>query len=709
MSTRVTILNDSILTGLALVTITVLAMVLRLYLLGQDSFWGDELASVRRAQLDGDSFWGFISDIPAMTVYYVVLHFWVLLGDSEIIVRTLSVITAVVTIPIVYLLGKHLFNSETGLIAALLLAVNALHVQYSQEARSYSMLILMVSLSYLFFAKGIERSSRYNWIGYTVASVLAVYSHPFALLVLVSQASSLVFLPMRNVPGNALYLSGISIGIALLPILLPAGNAFVSSGRAADASALAWIPDTSFHTLHGLVLDLTGKGGNLLLIAYVVALLSATIAAVKTWISTRKSIESWKYGLALMGLFLPISVTVLYSYVSQPALVSRYLLICLPPLALVAAVGIWNIYDAVQIDGGRTKRVALLLATGVLVSTLSILSAEGVSAYHSDSIKEDWRGAAAMIMSQWQPGDGLLFYVPNTELMLQHYIERSGLKRPDMRSLVPNGYPNENPFSSSWARFLNQNPDRMALSEYLPDSPSRVWLVLARNQNPPSRSYLTTELRAALGSKYQDLQSWHSEGGLVKVHLYRDPIPGVFEGQMEENMAGVERTQVICRKLPVTIVGTSGNDQINGMVGADVIHGLDGTDIIDGLSGNDVICGGTGNDVLSGGVGDDTVDGGDDDDTLKGGPGADKLFGLEGNNQLFGEDGEDILVGGPGNDKLNGGTHDDVLNGEDGDDTLHGDEGNDVLNSGLGDNSLDGGSGRDKCRGRGSNKVFECE
>src|SRR5918999_2609241 len=141
MSTRVTILNDSILTGLALVTITVLAMVLRLYLLGQDSFWGDELASVRRAQLDGDSFWGFISNIPAMTVYYVVLHFWVLLGDSEIIVRTLSVITAVVTIPIVYLLGKHLFNSETGLIAALLLAVNALHVQYSQEARSYSMLI----------------------------------------------------------------------------------------------------------------------------------------------------------------------------------------------------------------------------------------------------------------------------------------------------------------------------------------------------------------------------------------------------------------------------------------------------------------------------------------------------------------------------------------------------------------------------------------
>jgi mannosyltransferase len=134
---------NSIATVSALLAITVLALFLRLHLLGQDSFWGDELTSVRRAQLDWDAFWELMRGPAAMALYYVLLRFWILLGDSEFTVRLLSVISAVATVPVVYFLGKSLFDARVGLIAALLLAMNAFHIQYSQEARSYSLLLTL--------------------------------------------------------------------------------------------------------------------------------------------------------------------------------------------------------------------------------------------------------------------------------------------------------------------------------------------------------------------------------------------------------------------------------------------------------------------------------------------------------------------------------------------------------------------------------------
>jgi mannosyltransferase len=251
-----------------LLAITVLALFLRLHLLGQNSFWGDELASVRRAQLDWDAFWELMRGPAAMALYYALLRFWILLGDSEFTVRLLSVIPAVATVPVVYFLGKSLFDARVGLIAALLLAMNAFHIQYSQEARSYSLLILLVTLSSLFLARGIRHPSRTNWIGYAVTSALSVYAHPFALLVLLTQVSSLAFLPWRDIPWNQLRLSGLALGIALLPVLMPTAAGFLGFDSTADEAPLGWIPQISLDRAHSLAVDLTGKDGDLLFIAY---------------------------------------------------------------------------------------------------------------------------------------------------------------------------------------------------------------------------------------------------------------------------------------------------------------------------------------------------------------------------------------------------------------------------------------------------------
>lgn len=128
-----------------------------------------------------------------------------------------------------------------------------------------------------------------------------------------------------------------------------------------------------------------------------------------------------------------------------------------------------------------------------------------------------------------------------------------------------------------------------------------------------------------------------------------------------------------------TIIGTTGNDTINGTNGNDVICGLAGDDTINGGNGNDVIYGGAGNDTLDGGNGDDTIYAGDSGSVLIGGNGNDTLTGGSGNDTIYGDNGNDTINAGPGNDTISGGN------------------GNDTINAGPGDDTVDGGNGTDTC------------
>ncbi len=146
--------------------------------------------------------------------------------------------------------------------------------------------------------------------------------------------------------------------------------------------------------------------------------------------------------------------------------------------------------------------------------------------------------------------------------------------------------------------------------------------------------------------------------------------------------------------LRVYVNGNEGDDSITLLPGiSDIhLHGDEGNDTLIGSSGDEVLEGGDdddelfgrgGNDTLRGGRGSDTLHGGDDDDFLYGGDDQDALFGGAGTDRLWGDDGNDHLDGGYGGDFIEGGNDNDTLvsgggtSGED--DTLDGQEGDDRL------------------------------
>ena len=143
---------------LTLVGILAGAAAFRAYHLGSECFDCDELYAVRIHGLSvrnvalvmaRDS---FHTNHPfLMTVPYL---FWEeLFGVSEFGVRSLPMLLGVAAVALAYLTGKELGGRRAGLFAAGTLAINPLHIAYSQEARQYAMLVFLVMLAHWAFLR----------------------------------------------------------------------------------------------------------------------------------------------------------------------------------------------------------------------------------------------------------------------------------------------------------------------------------------------------------------------------------------------------------------------------------------------------------------------------------------------------------------------------------------------------------------------------
>ena len=176
-------------TLLVLLLIIAVGSALRIYDLGAESVWYDEMVSIRFA---GHTipyiikFAGQLHNSPPF--YWIILHYWVeLFGTGEAAVRSLSAIFGVGAILVTYLVGKELFNRKIGLIASFLSAISYFHIYYSQEARNYSLLLLLSLLSYYFFIKILKHNKNWYYVGYLLANFLLGFTHIYGLFIIASQ------------------------------------------------------------------------------------------------------------------------------------------------------------------------------------------------------------------------------------------------------------------------------------------------------------------------------------------------------------------------------------------------------------------------------------------------------------------------------------------------------------------------------------------
>jgi 4-amino-4-deoxy-L-arabinose transferase-like glycosyltransferase len=174
----------------ALVAILLGGAALRLYALGRESFWIDELYSISDAL--GNTTVELLTELPVLKnhtpAYYVFLRQWErLTGITEVGLRLPSVLAGVGTIYVVYLVGTRLFDPRRGVLAAGLVALSRFHIAYSQEVRMYAFVGLLTAISFYWLVDLNETYTRRSVAGYLLTTALLVYTHPYGIFIILAQ------------------------------------------------------------------------------------------------------------------------------------------------------------------------------------------------------------------------------------------------------------------------------------------------------------------------------------------------------------------------------------------------------------------------------------------------------------------------------------------------------------------------------------------
>jgi mannosyltransferase len=401
-------------TKLMLWGIVLLGAALRLVALGAKSFWLDEIASVVIARMPANSFWHWLwTEEGNMALYYVMLRPWLEIHLGEATVRLLSVLPGIASVPVMYLLGRRLFNRHVGMLAALFLALNTCAVVYSQEARSYSWLVLGTIVSTYLFARLIERPTYALACGYALAAGVTLYFHYFGLLVPLAHTVSLMALPKDRRAWKQLIVADVLITVFALPVLWMIHTQPVRH--------LDWVPGPSLLEVYHLGVFLaaeSGKGVGPALLAVELLLLGVFFGTMRT---SRTKAETdrdvWPYALVASGVLTPVVFSLLVSVV-RPVFFHRFLIICLPAWLLACAVGACSL---------RPRPLRLWAIAGVCV--LSLVST--VMSY--SRMREDWRGVVNYLIDNARSQDVVLYYQPVGNCAAESYrdwLPGGGANRP---------------------------------------------------------------------------------------------------------------------------------------------------------------------------------------------------------------------------------------------------------------------------------------
>lgn len=207
--------------GWILLALVVVATVIRIITIDNQSFWADEALTAHEAS---QSFTGMLHTVTSIEttppLYFVLIWIWAkAFGTGEVALRSISVVAGLALVPLAYLCARELLDRRAGLIAASLVAVNPFMIWYSQEARSYMLLAALSGASFLWFLRARRDPSRRNLGWWAVFSALALTTHFFAGFAVAPEALWLLWTARSRAIVLAVGIVA-AVQVALLPLTI---------------------------------------------------------------------------------------------------------------------------------------------------------------------------------------------------------------------------------------------------------------------------------------------------------------------------------------------------------------------------------------------------------------------------------------------------------------------------------------------------------
>lgn len=525
------------------VSVVVLAAVLRIYAISLYPLAGDEYGSLAEARSVGLN-WNSI-------IYSSLMHFWIQLGSSELWLRLPAAIFGTATVAVLFKLGEKLGGWRTGVIAGLLAATSPFGIYHSQEVRFYSLFIFAAAAFMLATIHYLEnrRTPRTRAAVWLTGTAL-VLSHFLGGLALYAQVAAMAFAGRSRWSRRALSLILFGLPVVLCGLLLTPfvrhglwrlyriyGNAPssiepvmtpVSIINLAKAAFAGFVFVFGYH-VYPLRLLLVAAGISLsgfLLLA----------GARRLWKETRWGVLPFAYLFALFGIYV-----VLDSVGGRVAggVSPRHVAFVWPVVLLLTAIGVTSFKRPV---------LYILFATALTVNAASIWS--GWQKDWTYGIATDYRSAAESA-SRWIGKDTALIHDGRSQDTINFYFPR-GI-----------------PIINSWAYL--QNPDLIKQLTY-------QRLIIVTDDWEPERRRGFDQLMGRLNETYSVVDGW-VDYPLFEYALERKASSGPFAYTLRAganqvlqpiSFYGLEfqdlrlPVSVKVSDVPLTVIGAYGLPDVEG-------------------------------------------------------------------------------------------------------------------------------------------------
>lgn len=378
-----------ILAGLCLV-----ALAARLYRL-DSGFWIDEVYALR------DSFRSPLGDVvtrypgdnhhPLYAIFGRLML--VVFGESPWAVRLPAALAGVATIPVVYALARRVGGRVESLLAAAMLAVSYHHVWFSQNARGYTLMALLATVSTIALLRALEAPSASRSLQYALLAALGVYAHLTMVFVVFAHAAVAAIELWRPAAGRPrpdwklLALAFVSAGLLTLALYAPLLDEVLaffvnSSSDLEGTSTTGWALQEAIRVL------LVGIGGP-------AALVGAVLLGAGGLIAVLGVLSIWRMDRnAALAFTLPAFAMLGGALLGRGTMYPRFFFFLAGIAVVIFARGVFSFADWLA---SRTVSPARARSFAVAVMLVVIAASAASLSFNFRYPKQDFVGAMEFV------------------------------------------------------------------------------------------------------------------------------------------------------------------------------------------------------------------------------------------------------------------------------------------------------------------------
>lgn len=351
-------------------------------------------------------------------LYYLLLHGWIgVVGQSETQLHALSLLLALVTIPVGLWAGWSIFGRKAGWMVAVLVATSPYLTFFASETRMYTLVVLLSLLTVTAYIHVFVLGRGKYLPVFVVALAALLYTHNWGLLFYLAAGAGLVPCVLAATD-RRLLVRRAAIGFGAVAALYALWVPTLLAQIRHTGAPWSWRP--TVREMVSVLADVLGDPHERVLVALV---LTAGVALYAVLIGPRSRRKT-----AVLALATVATLTLLMGWTSsqvRPAWSFRYLAVILPALLLLAGAGL--------AASGRRGLVALVLIVVFWTQPFGRLTGARVAA-RPDAKAVD-RELAVAVRPVLHRGD-LVLATQMEEVPVLHYYLGPGFDYADPTGVV---------------------------------------------------------------------------------------------------------------------------------------------------------------------------------------------------------------------------------------------------------------------------------